>query len=284
MPAPYFSDRIHRASRYVQITRVLAGSGGQIREFRHEDITGHRTHYGVCSRCRWRPGGFEQGVQVRSAPLVRTRATSSEGRHVTRSGQRPPSWSCSRQIVPIGAGSGPLAGTDGALFPPCDLPTGRGERRRKRLSPLNEPALFSCVSPSRVEFIHFSLNGDSSDGGICHRLPLAQSHGNQGSQKPNCSFALHLSCSPLLSPLHWICLCWPKQRRRNRSPGEHNREQQSNQQTSYDPLIIALGFKLLLTGIWTQHSATPPLNAPAVRVCHLPKTYDSRIRTNRAPG
>jgi hypothetical protein len=118
MPAPTSAIAFIGRSRTCRLTRGLAGSGGQIREFRHEDVTDHRTHYGVCSRCRWRPGGFERGVQVRSAPLVRTRATSSEGRHVTRSGQRPPSWSCSRQIVQIGAASRSAGRHRGRTIPP----------------------------------------------------------------------------------------------------------------------------------------------------------------------
>jgi hypothetical protein len=41
-------------------------------EFRHEDIIGDRTHCGVCHRRRQRVGGYEQGLQVGSPPLVRT--------------------------------------------------------------------------------------------------------------------------------------------------------------------------------------------------------------------
>ncbi len=68
----------------IAAVSIWQARGREASEFRHEDITGDRTHCGVCPRCRWRPGGYEQGVQVRSAPLVRTRATSPEGRYVNR--------------------------------------------------------------------------------------------------------------------------------------------------------------------------------------------------------
>ena len=71
--------------------------------------------------------------------------------------------------------------TPNRLFAPRGPPTGWSEHRRERLSGLNKPALFSCEPMGGVEIVQSSLNGDASDRGICHRLTLAQSHGDQGS-------------------------------------------------------------------------------------------------------
>ena len=72
-----------------RLTQEVAGSGGEKQaSFRHEDITGGRTHCGVCPWHGWRLGGYEQGVQVRSPPLVRTGPNSHEGRDVARAAER----------------------------------------------------------------------------------------------------------------------------------------------------------------------------------------------------
>src|SRR5262249_43216562 len=71
--------------------------------------------------------------------------------------------------------------TPNRLFALRGPPTGWSEHRRERLSGLNKPALFSCEPMGGVEIVQSSLNGDASDRGICHRLTLAQSHGDQGS-------------------------------------------------------------------------------------------------------
>ena len=56
---------IHRPFIYASINSGGARFvGRETSEFRHEDITGDRTHCGVCPRRRQRFGGYEQGVQV----------------------------------------------------------------------------------------------------------------------------------------------------------------------------------------------------------------------------
>jgi hypothetical protein len=70
----------------------MAGSGGQIREFRHEDHIVDRTDRGSCSRRWWRLGGSKSGVQDRSSHLVRARLrppTSRQGKNVGRPKRRP---------------------------------------------------------------------------------------------------------------------------------------------------------------------------------------------------
>jgi hypothetical protein len=80
---PPFRDRIHRALIYAPINSgEMAGSGGATSEFGHEDIANDCTHCGVCPWCRRRVGGYEQGVQDRSASLVRTKPNSHQGRGV----------------------------------------------------------------------------------------------------------------------------------------------------------------------------------------------------------
>jgi hypothetical protein len=74
---PPFRDRIHRALIYAPINSgEMAGSGGATSEFGHEDIANDCTHCGVCPWCRRRVGGYEQGVQDRSASLVRAEPNS----------------------------------------------------------------------------------------------------------------------------------------------------------------------------------------------------------------
>ena len=60
-----------------------------------------------------------------------------------------------------------------------------------------------------------------------------------------------------VSPLHRIRLCWPKERGRELKPDKYDRKQKRNYQTSYDLLIIPLGFTFRLVAVWMQHSATP---------------------------
>jgi len=83
MPAPHSRDRVHRRFIYASINSGGGRLGGrETSEFCHEDITSDRTHYGFCPWCRRRVGGYEQGVQDRSASLVRTEPNSHQGRGI----------------------------------------------------------------------------------------------------------------------------------------------------------------------------------------------------------
>ena len=77
MPARQWCDPIPLAFIHAPINSRVAGSGGkEISEFRRENIIGGRSHCGVCPWCRRSARGYEQGVQVGSAPMVRTRSSS----------------------------------------------------------------------------------------------------------------------------------------------------------------------------------------------------------------
>ena len=83
MPASHSRDRVHRPFIYASIKlRRWQARGRETSEFHHEDITGGRTHCGVCSRRRRRFGGYEQGVQVWSPSLVCTNPNSHQSRNV----------------------------------------------------------------------------------------------------------------------------------------------------------------------------------------------------------
>jgi hypothetical protein len=77
MPARQWCDPIPLAFIHAPINSRVAGSGGkEISEFRRENIIGGRSHCGVCPWCRRSARGYEPGVQVGSAPMVRTRSSS----------------------------------------------------------------------------------------------------------------------------------------------------------------------------------------------------------------
>ena len=82
-----------------------------------------------------RAGGYEQGVQVKSSPLVRTGPNSHQGR-------------CVRDAFGTRQHSGP----PGEPIRPCRPPTGWSEHDRERFSGFNQPALLSGVLKSGIEF------------------------------------------------------------------------------------------------------------------------------------